>query len=147
MTKELEDVCNIRVKFSEIDSMGVVWHGSYVAYLEDGRESFGRHYPGIGYPVMQAARIYAPVYDVHMRYFASLKLEDVAEIHTFYEYKPGARLDYRYEIYRQSDHELCLKAETTQLFIDPQGQLMIEKPDYFEAWQHKFLSESSFEEI
>lgn len=146
MTRELEDVCTVRVKFSEIDSMRVVWHGSYMAYLEDGRENFGRHYPGIGYAVMQAAHIYAPVYDVHLRYFASLHLDDVAEIHTFYVHKPGARLDYRYEIYRQSDHELCLKAETTQLFIDPKGQLMIDRPDYYVAWQQKFLGDG-FEKI
>lgn len=35
MSRELEDVCTIRVKFSEIDAMRVAWHGSYVAYLED----------------------------------------------------------------------------------------------------------------
>ena len=44
-----------RVRFSEIDSMQIVWHGEYVRYFEDGRESFGRHYPGIGYADMQRA--------------------------------------------------------------------------------------------
>ena len=66
--KELEDVCRIQVKFSEIDSMRRVWHGSYVTYFEDGRESFGRHYPGIGYADMQRAGIYAPIYDIHIKY-------------------------------------------------------------------------------
>ena len=28
----------IDIRFSEVDSMGVVWHGSFVKYLEDGRE-------------------------------------------------------------------------------------------------------------
>ncbi|UKK74229.1 acyl-CoA thioesterase [Segatella bryantii] len=138
--QDLEDICKVRVKFSEIDSMRVAWHGSYVAYLEDGRESFGRHYEGIGYATMQEAGIYAPIYDMHIKYFASLRINDVAEIHTHYVHKRGARLDYRYEIYRESDHELCIKATTTQLFIDPQGQLMIDKPDYYKAWQKKYLT-------
>ncbi len=30
-----------RVRFSEIDSMQIVWHGEYVRYFEDGREAFG----------------------------------------------------------------------------------------------------------
>ena len=47
--KTLEDICRIPVRFSEIDSMRRVWHGSFVTYMEDGRESFGRHWPGIGY--------------------------------------------------------------------------------------------------
>ena len=31
----------LRVRFSEVDSMEVVWHGEYVRYMEDGREAFG----------------------------------------------------------------------------------------------------------
>ena len=29
---------DIDVRFSEVDSMGVVWHGAYPLYLEDARE-------------------------------------------------------------------------------------------------------------
>lgn len=139
--KELTAVCRVQVKFSEIDSMRRVWHGSYVTYFEDGREAFGRAYPGIGYADMQREGIYAPVYDLHIRYYAPLLLNDRAEIHTRYIYKPGARLDYAYEVYRESDHTLCAEGTTVQLFIDPQGELMVEKPAYYEAWQAKYLDE------
>ncbi len=137
--KELEDVCRVRVKFSEIDSMRRAWHGSYITYFEDGRESFGRHYPGIGYADMQRESIYAPIYDVHVKYYAPLELDDVAEVHTYYIYKPGARLDYRYEVFRVRDHVLCAEGTTVQLFIDAQGELMVEKPGYYEDWQKKYV--------
>lgn len=141
MTKPLEDICRIRVKFGETDAMRCVWHGSYLSYLEDGRESFGRHYPGIGYADISRSGIYAPVYDLHIRYVTPLGIDDVAEIHTRYVYKPGARLDFSYEIYRERDHALCATASTTQLFIDPQGQLLVDPPDYYVHWQEKFLKE------
>ena len=32
------------IRFSEVDSMNVVWHGSYPLYFEDAREEFGRKY-------------------------------------------------------------------------------------------------------
>ena len=64
--KELKDICRIPVKFSEIDSMRRVWHGSYV-------------------------------------------------------------------------NQLCAEGETTQLFIDADGQLMVEKPAYYQDWQTRFL--------
>ncbi|MBC8603389.1 acyl-CoA thioesterase [Parabacteroides acidifaciens] len=137
--RELEDICRIQVKFSEIDSMRRVWHGSYVTYFEDGRESFGRRYPGIGYADMQRSGIYAPLYDIHIKYYAPLAINDVAIVHTHYVYQLGARLDYRYEVYRESDNKLCAVGNTTQLFIDPQGQLMVDKPDYYQAWQDRFL--------
>lgn len=139
MKKELEDICRIPVKFSEIDSMCVAWHGSYVTYMEDGRESFGRHYPGLGYEDIQRSGIYAPMYDMHIKYYASLRINDVAEIHTKYVYKRGARLDYVYQIFRESDHQLCAEASSTQLFIDPDGNLMTDKPAYYQKWQNKFL--------
>ena len=34
----------IPIRFSEVDSMGIVWHGSYAAYVEEAREAFGVKY-------------------------------------------------------------------------------------------------------
>lgn len=137
--KELIDICRVPIRFSDIDSMQRVWHGSYVSYLEDGRESFGKHYPGIGYADMQRIGIYAPIYDMHIKYFAPLMLNDVAIIHTQYIYRLGARLDYAYKIYRASDQTLCAEGTTIQLFIDPQGVLIVDKPEYYQTWQDKYL--------
>ena len=139
MEKELTDICRVRVKFSETDAMQRVWHGSYVTYFEDGRESFGRHYPGIGYADIQRSGIYAPVYDLHVRYLAPLVVNDVAEIHTRYVQKPGARLDFEYEVYREEGHLLCATGSTTQLFIDPAGQLLLDLPDYYVRWKERFV--------
>ncbi len=141
MSKELTDICRVRVKFSETDAMQRVWHGSYVTYFEDGRESFGRRYPGIGYADIQRSGIYAPVYDMHVRYLAPLCINDVAEIHTRYVPKPGARLDFEYEVYREEGHILCATGSTTQLFIDPAGQLLLDLPDYYARWKQQFLAE------
>ena len=139
MSKELTDICRVRVKFSETDAMQRVWHGSYVTYFEDGRESFGRRYPGIGYADIQRSGIYAPVYDLHVRYLAPLVVNDVAEIHTRYVPKPGARLDFEYEVYREEGHVLCATGSTTQLFIDPAGQLLLDLPDYYVRWKERFV--------
>ena len=38
----------ILVRFNEADPLGIVWHGHYIRYFEDGREAFGNQY-GIGY--------------------------------------------------------------------------------------------------
>ena len=141
MSKELTDICRVRVKFSETDAMQRVWHGSYVTYFEDGRESFGRHYPGIGYADIQRSGIYAPVYDLHVRYLAPLVVDDVAEIHTRYVPKPGARLDFEYEVYREEGHLLCATGSTTQLFIDPAGQLLLDLPDYYARWKERFVGD------
>lgn len=134
---KLEDICYIPVRFSDIDMMRRVWHGSYVRYLEDGRESFGRRYPGIGYADIAASGMFAPIVDMRLKYYGPLTLNDVAVVRTRYVHKLGARLDYDYEITRQSDGALCLRATTTQLFIDHDEQLMLEDPPYFAEWKQK----------
>lgn len=140
--EELVDTCRVQVRFGEIDSMGRVWHGAYVSYFEDGRESFGRRYPGIGYADMQAAGIYAPVYDLHVRYYAPLVLDGRAVVRTRYVYKPGARLDFEYKVYNEADGVLCAEGSTVQLFIDRDGKLMVDLPEYYSAWQAKFLEQA-----
>ena len=44
----LKTETEILVRFNEADPLGIVWHGHYIRYFEDGREDFGKSY-GIGY--------------------------------------------------------------------------------------------------
>ncbi len=141
--KELTDICRRPVRFSEIDSMNRVWHGNYVTYFEDGRESFGHTFPGCDYGIMRATGLYAPIYDIHVRCLAPLEMNDTAVIHTTYVYHQGARLDYRYEIYRERDGMLCCTGSTTQLFIDRDGVQMYDCPEFYNLWkrEHGFETE------
>ena len=50
----------IEVRFSEVDMMNVVWHGSYALYLEDAREAFGARY-GLSYHRYIEENIFAPI--------------------------------------------------------------------------------------
>lgn len=139
--KTLEDICRVRVRFGETDAMQRVWHGSYVSYFEDGRESFGRHYPGLGYADIKVSGIYAPVYDLHVRYLAPLEIDDVAVVHTRYVWHAGARIDFEYEVFRERDNLRCASGSTTQLFIDGDGELLLDLPDYYCQWQARHLGE------
>ena len=47
-TEGLSASKDIEIRFSEVDSMNFVWHGSYSLYFEDAREAFGAKY-GLGY--------------------------------------------------------------------------------------------------
>lgn len=38
MKKELSASKKFEIRFSEVDSMNIVWHGSYPLYFEDARE-------------------------------------------------------------------------------------------------------------
>ena len=54
-----------RVRFSEIDSMQIVWHGEYVRYFEDGREAFGKQY-GLDYMSIYREGYMVPIVDFNL---------------------------------------------------------------------------------
>lgn len=38
--KEISFESEIRVRFNETDPLGIVWHGNYITYFEDGEKPF-----------------------------------------------------------------------------------------------------------
>ena len=58
--KRLTAEKDFEVRFSEVDSMNIVWHGSYPLYFEDAREAFGAKY-GLGYMTIFSNGYFAPL--------------------------------------------------------------------------------------
>ncbi|PLX05542.1 MAG: 4-hydroxybenzoyl-CoA thioesterase [Marinilabiliales bacterium] len=134
---DLIDECELNVRFSEVDSMQIVWHGNYVKYLEDGRESFGKKY-GIGYMDVYRAGLLTPIVGVNLNYKKPLKYEDKAIIRTRYIDSPAAIIQFEYEIVKLPDKVVTLSATTTQAFIDTTGELILTLPAFFEKWKKKW---------
>jgi acyl-CoA thioester hydrolase len=124
----------IDIRFSEVDSMGVVWHGSYVKFLEDGRECFGDKF-GLGYLEVASKGLFIPIVDMKLSYKKSAKYGDKLVVETKFRNSLAAKLIFDYSIYRESDMALLVKAQTTQVFTDQDGQLLLCSPDFYVDWK------------
>ena len=127
------------VRFSEVDSMQVVWHGEYVRYFEDGREAFGREYPGLGYLDFYANGYTAPIVDIQLQYISPLTVNDVAIIETRYIDTVAAKLCFEYIIRRQSDNRLVARGSSVQVFVDASGNMDLNIPSFFDEWKKRWL--------
>ena len=136
----LTNVTHITVRFSEVDSMRVVWHGNYVRYFEDGREAFGRQYPGIGYMDFFANGFTAPIVDMHLQYVTPLMVNDEAVIETRYIDVPAAKICFEYIIRRKSDGTLVARGSSVQVFVDSDGNMCLNNPAFFEEWKRQWLT-------
>ena len=67
MARKLTASRPFEVRFSEVDSMNIVWHGSYPLYFEDAREAFGKKY-GLGYMTIFSNGYYAPLVELSFKY-------------------------------------------------------------------------------
>ncbi len=137
--KSLTDETEIKVRFSEVDSMGIVWHGSYVKYLEDAREAFGRKY-GISYmDVYKKHGFMIPLVKLDIDYKKQLFYEDEIIVKTTLHDSPASKMIFTYEIYRKSDNDLILTAETVQIFMNRERELELNIPEFFKDWKEKKL--------
>lgn len=136
----LTNISYTTVRFSEVDSMCVVWHGEYVHYMEDGREAFGRKYSGIGYLDMYNNGYTAPIVDLQLEYVSPLTVNDVAIVETRYIEMAAAKLCFEYIIKRQSDNAVVLRARSLQVFLDKDGNISLNNPAFFEDWKKRWLN-------
>lgn len=127
----------VKVRFSEVDSIRVVWHGSYVKYMEDGREDFGEKF-GIEYLTIFGNGYTAPVVDMHLQYKQSASVGDVLIVETRYVPTLSAKLIFEYTIYRKNDNALLLTATTTQVFMTKSGELQLNNPPFFAEWKKRW---------
>ena len=78
---EISFTSEIRVRFTETDPLGIVWHGNYIQYFEDGREAFGREH-GISYLEQKANGYTSPIVKSSCEHKLPLRYGDVATIKT-----------------------------------------------------------------
>jgi acyl-CoA thioester hydrolase len=115
------------VRFPEVDSYGVVWHGHYVQYFEVARNglcaAFGltpadalRH----GYKV--------PITKVTMDLKRPARLDDRVVVTARLAPPETAKLAMAYEIRRAGTDELLASGGTEQVVLDPSGQLLLSFP-------------------
>lgn len=135
----LTDKTTVRVRFSEVDSMNVVWHGGYVRYFEDGRESFGLRYPGLGYMDIAASGYTAPIVKLELDFIQPLRYGDTAVVETRYIETEAAKICFEYEIRRESDGAVAATGSTMQVFVRPEGELELVNPEFYLEWKRKWL--------
>ena len=61
-----------RVRFEEVDALGIVWHGRHASYIEDGRVAVCEAC-GIGYLTLFEQEILAPIKSMHIDYMHPLR--------------------------------------------------------------------------
>lgn len=133
---ELISKTDIFVRFSEVDSMAVVWHGNYVKYLEDGREAFGRQY-GLGYNDVYAAGYMTPIVKMELNYVKTTSYGEELSIESKLIPTDAAKVVFEYRVFRKSDNALVLKAKTVQVFMDLEGNMELSNPDFYLEWKKK----------
>lgn len=134
---ELSTITEVQVRFSEVDSMNIVWHGNYVKYLEDGREDFGKKY-GISYQHFRDSGYGAPIVNLEISYKKSLLNGDSVLVKTTYVPTDSAKLIFSFILTNPKTSKVVCTAKTTQVFLDKDNNMQLIAPKFYQKWKSKW---------
>lgn len=134
---KLEAIKDIEVRFSEVDSMNIVWHGNYMLYFEDAREAFGHKY-GIDYLTIYGNGYFAPLVDIRFSYKRPIIYGMKPQIKISYRPCDAAKILFDYEIVNAEDGTLLATGSSVQVFMDKDYQLVWTNPSFYEEWKERW---------
>ena len=123
------------VRFEEIDLLGIVWHGRYSSYLEDGRVAFGKRY-GLSYQRFRDERIAAPIVQMHLDYLSPLRFGETVCIEATLCWCEALRLNFEYRLSR-GEREVA-RGYTVQLLTDLTGNLLLVAPEWVQSFRQRW---------
>lgn len=107
---------SLRIRYSETDQMGVVYHGNYAQYLEMGRVEWLRSL-GVSYKSLEESGIMLPVISMNLQFKKSATYDDLITVRTKLTRPPGVKIEFDYEIINEAG-ELLVTANTVLAFMD-----------------------------
>ncbi len=135
--RELRTSKVLYIRFSEVDSMNGVWHGSYALYFEDAREAFGAQY-GLDYLTYVNNGYFAPLVELSFKYRKPIIYGMHPRIDIIYRPTEAAKVVFDYEIYDTTDNSLIAMGHSIQVFMDKQYQLVWDTPEFYRQWKEKW---------
>lgn len=119
---------NVRVRYSETDQMGVVYHGNYAQYFEMGRVEWLRNL-GVSYKWMEENGIMLPVVSLNINYKKPARYDDLLTVKTIFKSQTSVKIEFDYEIYNEK-LELLTIASSTLVFVDMKTNRPTLPPEY-----------------
>lgn len=118
----------VRVHAHHTDCAGIVWHGSYVAWLEEARVECLRSL-GVAYADWVAMGLELPVVELAIHYHQALRMGELAVVKTRMLTMKGVRINWDYQIQSPNGQETYVTAQVTLVAINREnGKIMRQLP-------------------
>ena len=119
---------SFRIRYSETDQMGVVYHGNYPQFLEIARVEWLRSL-GISYKKMEESGVMLPVISLQMNFRKSAVYDDLITVVAKLKKIPTVKIEFDYEIFNENK-ELLVEANTVLAFLNTETKKPVKCPDY-----------------
>lgn len=111
----------IRVRYPEVDRMGVAHHTTHFVWFEIGRTELMRH-AGATYAELEEDGLFLPVIEATCSYRAPARYDDEVRVVTEVAEAGPVRVAFRYRIERVADGALLASGTTRHAAVDRSGR-------------------------
>ena len=116
-----------KAEFYDLDPLHIVWHGNYARFLEQARSALMDRI-GYNYNEMHQSGLAWPIVDLRIKYIRPIRLaQGFRVVARLLEYEH--RLKIAYEIFDIATGDSVSKAQTVQLAVTLEGELVFQSPD------------------
>lgn len=118
----------LTVRFPEVDSFDVVWHGHYIGYFEVGRLDLVKRF-NLSPDALRQLGFFAPVVDMRCRIRASARYDDNLIVETSVRPTDRAMLVFAYTLVRERDGQVIAEGETSHVLLTLEKKMLYEVPE------------------
>ncbi len=122
-----EHELEVRVRYSETDQMGVVYHGNYLPYFEIGRVEWLRS-QGISYKELEESGIALPIVNLVVNYKKPARYDDLLKVTTKLAFYSSVKIGFECAI-KNEQGELLTTAEFILVFVAIKTGRPVTPPD------------------
>lgn len=121
----------IKVRFNEVDSYKVAWHGHYVAWMEAGRNELAGRF-GLNAEQIDSLGYLAPVVALELQFKRPARFDEELRVMTSVRRTKTATLEFVCTILG-ADGIICAEGKTVHVLTDRNGILQYRLPPDIEA--------------
>lgn len=115
------------MRFHEVDSLNVVWHGNYLKYFEMGRLSLSEMF-GLSVSDLKAKGFVAPVVELGCRFREPARYGDEIIIRTRVDPTDRALMTFRYAVVRCPADSILAEGYTSHVLLTESGMMLYAIP-------------------
>jgi acyl-CoA thioester hydrolase len=133
---KLQDILQLRVRYSETDQMGTFYNSRALEWFECGRTELMRRRLGMSYAVLEEKGVFLPLVEAHLDFQGGARYDDLLDIVTVAELSGRAKLRFEVKIAQNATGKPVVSGHTVHAFADAAGK-PVRPPSWFVEMMHK----------
>ena len=112
-----------RVRYSDTDKMGFVYHANYLRWFEICRSEMLRSM-GVSYKSLESKGFYLPLSEMHCKFNTPSQYDDILLIETSLDKRYRAGMKFDYQIFSENGEKLLASGYTKHACLDSSGRVV-----------------------